>query len=389
MAVFAVQEYRRRIDAVKRRMERAGVEVLWITSPPNMNYLSGYDAWSFYVPQGLLLGLEEGEPIWVGRGIDVPCARATTFLRPENIHGYGDEFIMPPSHGMEFVASIVRSMGWSRSAIAVEMDTHYFTALAWERLRAALPRCRFVDADRMVNWERIVKSQPELEYMHQAGELTDAAMLAGIAAIAPGVRHCDVAGIVYQALISGHPRFAGDVPDYQTMPKGKRTAAPHLTWTDEPYAADEACTLELGANRYRYTVPLARTLYLGTPPERLVSLAAVVSEGLEAALASVKPGTTCEEVEASWRRAVEPSGLSKKSRIGYSVGIGYPPDWGEYTASLIPGDLTVLEPNMVFHLMLGIWEGSGGYEISETFRGTETGHACFSKLPRELVVRPA
>ena len=36
MAVFAVQEYRNRIEAVKRRMERAGVEVLWVTSPPNM-----------------------------------------------------------------------------------------------------------------------------------------------------------------------------------------------------------------------------------------------------------------------------------------------------------------------------------------------------------------
>src|SRR5262245_27205394 len=111
MTVFAVQEYRERIDAVKRRMERAGMEVLWVTSPPNMNYLSGYDAWSFYVPQGLLIGIQEPEPIWVGRAIDISSARATTFLKSENIHGYGDEYIAPPAHGIEFVASIVRSMG--------------------------------------------------------------------------------------------------------------------------------------------------------------------------------------------------------------------------------------------------------------------------------------
>jgi Xaa-Pro aminopeptidase len=360
--------------------------VLWITSPPNMTYLSGYDAWSFYVPQGLLLGLEEAEPVWIGRAIDVPCARATTFLKPENIHGYGDEFIVPPAHGMEFVASIVRSMGWSRSAIAVEMDTHYFTALAWERLKSALPRCRFVDADRMVNWQRLVKSSAEIEYMRQAGEITDVAMRAGIAAIAPGVRHCEVAGTVYRALICGHPAYTGDVPDYQTMPKGADTVAPHLSWTDEPYVANEACTLELGANRHRYTIPLARTAYLGAPPASLVNVASAVGEGLEAALDAVKPGVTCEEIEACWRNATSASGLTKKSRIGYSVGIGYPPDWGEYTASLMPGDRTVLEPNMVFHLMLGIWEQGTGYEISETFRVTDAGHACFSSVPRELIV---
>jgi ectoine hydrolase len=387
MTAFPVQEYRERIEATKTRMRKAGIEVLWVTSPPNMNYLTGYDAWSFYVHQGILIALEESDPIWIGRAIDVGCALHTTFLKMDSIHGYGDEFIVPPAHGLEFVASIIRSMGWSRSVIGVEMDTHYFTALAWERFRAALPRCQFLDADRLVNWVRIVKSERELEYMQQAGRLTDIAMQAGIDAIAPGVRHCDVAGIVYRELISGHADYPGDVPDYQTMPKGSRTAAPHLSWTGEPYRSGEACTLELGANRCRYTVPLARTLYLGTPPQRLDSLARIVTEGLEAALAVVKPGNTCEDVEAQWRRAVASAGIVKESRIGYSVGIGYPPDWGERTASLMPGDCTVLQPNMTFHLMLGIWENDGGYEISETFRVTREGYSCFSSLPRELIVR--
>jgi Xaa-Pro dipeptidase len=198
-----------------------------------------------------------------------------------------------------------------------------------------------------------------------------------------------VAGTVYRALISGNPEFHGDVPDYQTMPKGKRTAAPHLSWTGEPYVAGEACTLELGANRFRYTAPLARTVYLGKPPQRVVDLSNIVREGLEAALEAVKPGATCEEIEAAWRRATAHSGIVKSSRIGYSVGIGYPPDWGERTASFMPGDQTVLEPNMTFHLMLGIWEADDGYELSETFRVTPQGAACFSTLPRELIVREA
>lgn len=387
MTAFPREEYQARLEKTKARMRRAGIEVLWVTSPPNMNYLTGYDAWSFYVHQGVLVALEEPEPIWIGRGIDVPCVRHTTFLEPDSVHGYGDEYLAPPAHAMEFVASIVRSLGWSRSVIGVEMDTHYFTALACERLRGSLPRCQFVDADRLVNWVRAVKSDREIEYMHQAGQITDIAMRTGIEAIAPGVRHCEVAGAVYRALICGHPELHGDVPDYQTMPKGTRTAAPHLTWTAAPYVSGETCTLELGANRFRYHAPLARTVHLGRPPERLVRLSRIVGEGLESALEAVRPGVTCEAIEAAWRRVAARSGVVKASRIGYSVGIGYPPDWGERTASLMPGDQTLLEPNMTFHLMLGIWDSDGGYEISETFRVSEQGHVCLSSLPRELVVR--
>ena len=46
---------------------------------------------------------------------------------------------------------------------------------------------------------------------------------------------------------------------------------------------------------------------------------------------------TCEAVEAAWRGYIARFGLEKASRIGYSVGLGYPPDWGEHTMSLRPG----------------------------------------------------
>jgi Xaa-Pro dipeptidase len=290
---------------------------------------------------------------------------------------------------MTFVADVIRARGWDRARIGVEMDTHYFTALAFTTLSRSLPRCRFADADRLVNWIRTVKSASEIRYMVQAGQLTDAAMQAAIDSIAPGVRHCDVAAIVYSKLISGVAEFCGDVPDYQTMPKGRATAAPHVTWTAEPYRAGEACTLELGGNRCRYHAPLARTVFLGKPPSKLLSLSAIVGDGLASALAAVRPGVTCESVESAWRTSVSRSGLVKESRIGYCVGLGYPPDWGERTASLMPGDRTELLPNMTFHLMLGIWDGEGGYEISETFRVTDSGHECLSMLPRGLVIRDA
>jgi len=80
-------------------------------------------------------------------------------------------------------------------------------------------------------------------------------------------------------------------------------------------------------------------------------------------------------------------GMEKRSRIGYSVGLGYPPDWGEHTMSLRPGDVTPLEPNMTFHMILGMWMDDWGFELSETFRVTDAGAECLCSVPRGLTVK--
>ena len=49
MLLFERSEYLERIAAVKRRMDAAGIDVLLISDPCNMNYLTGYDATSYYV----------------------------------------------------------------------------------------------------------------------------------------------------------------------------------------------------------------------------------------------------------------------------------------------------------------------------------------------------
>ncbi|MCG8505251.1 MAG: M24 family metallopeptidase [Sphingomonadales bacterium] len=387
MPAFARKEYLQRLHRVKCRMQEKGLDLLWVTSPPNMNYLSGYDGWSFYVHQGLLVSLDAEEPVWIGRHIDVNAARITSFLDEANILGYDESYITDGKHALSFVADIVRSRNLGNSRIGVEMDTHYFTAKAYAVLSEELANASFFDADHLVNWARIVKSGAEIAYLREAGAITDIAMRAAIDAIDVDVRQCDVAGIVFQNLISGHPDYFGDMPDYQTLPMGENTSAPHLTWTDERFKAGDICTLELGANRYRYHAPLARTVFVGDPPDGIKRLAAIVGEGLEAALDEIRPGVQAQSIESVWRGITRRAGLRKESRIGYSVGLGYPPDWGEGTASLAPGDTTELAENMTFHLIIGIWNDHYGYELSETFLVTETGAECLSALSRELIVK--
>ena len=90
---------------------------------------------------------------------------------------------------------------------------------------------------------------------------------------------------------------------------------------------------------------------------------------------------TCEAVEAAWRGYIARFGLEKASRIGYSVGLGYPPDWGEHTMSLRPGDTTELEPGMAFHMICGMWMDDWGFEASETFVVTDVGRGVPGLVP--------
>ena len=76
----------------------------------------------------------------------------------------------------------------------------------------------------------------------------------------------------------------------------------------------------------------------------------------------------------------------KESRVGYSLGLGFPPDWGERTASLRPGDTTVLEPGMCFHFQSGTWLDDFGAAISESFVVTESRGERLCAVERKLFV---
>jgi Xaa-Pro dipeptidase len=77
----------------------------------------------------------------------------------------------------------------------------------------------------------------------------------------------------------------------------------------------------------------------------------------------------------------------KESRLAYSFGLNYPPDWGEQTASMRPGDKTELKPNMTFHVIPGIWLEEMGFEVSQAIRVTERGCEGVYSFPRELTVK--
>jgi ectoine hydrolase len=202
------------------------------------------------------------------------------------------------------------------------------------------------------------------------------------------VRECDAIARIYAAQMGGHPDFAGDITALPpTILAGENASAPHLMWSNRRFAADETVALELAGACRHYTAGLARTVQLGRPEAKVLDTAKAVLEGMDAVLATIRPGVTGEAVEAEWRAVIARHGLTKESRIGYSIGIGYPPDWGERTISLRHGDRSVLEPGNVLHAILGMWMDGWGIEVSETILVTERQNETLTDFPRDLLMK--
>ncbi len=385
--LFTEAEYKERVRKTKVRMREQGIEVMMSTHPANMNYLTGYDGWSFYVHQCVLVSLDQEEPVWIGRNMDANAAKVTTYLSPDNIRNYADEYVHSPvgKHPIDYVVDVIKEKGWDDKRFGLEMDQFYFTHKTYQILNEKLPSASFADANLLVAMVRQIKSLAEIDMMKKAGKIAEKVMQTGIDELEVGRRECDVAAAISQAQISGTKDIGGDYPAIvPLMPAGKGIDAPHLTWSERRYEKNEPVILELSGCYNRYHAPMARTVYLGEPPQKMVDITKFVVEGLEETLDFIKPGVSCEEVEEKWRNSIAKGELVDASRLGYSFGLNYPPDWGEQTASMRPGDKTVLKENMTFHLIPIIWQEDIGFEMSSAIRITEDGCEEFYNFPREL-----
>jgi ectoine hydrolase len=386
---FSRAEYAERLARTRRAMERAGIDLLIVTDPSNMHWLTGYDGWSFYVHQCVLVP-PDGEPIWYGRGQDANGAKRTAYLSHDHIIGYPDHYVQSTErHPMDLLSKIIEERGWDRGTIAVEMDNYYFSAAAYMSLTKHLPNATFKDALSLVNWQRAVKSPTEIEYMRRAGRIVAAMHQRILEKVEPGIRKSDLVAEIYDASLRGVGEYGGDyaaiVP---LLPSGEEASAPHLTWDDRPMRSGEGTFFEIAGCYKRYHCPLSRTVFLGQPTQEFLDAEKAVLEGMEEGLAAARPGNTCEDIANAFFAVLRRYGIVKDNRTGYPIGLSYPPDWGERTMSLRPGDRTELQPGMTFHFMTGLWLENMGLEITESIVITETGADCLSNVPRQLFVKP-
>jgi ectoine hydrolase len=386
---FSMGEYLRRLEQTRGAMAERGIDVLFVEDPSNMAWLTGYDGWSFYVHQGVII-THDRDPVWWGRNMDANGARRTVWLPGDHLRPYDDTYVQSNErHPMQHLSALLCDMGFESGCIGVEMENYYFSAKAYVTMMTELPRATLVDATALVNWQRAVKSQEEIAFMRRAARIAERMVDTAIERARPGLRKNDLVAEVMREAIIGVGEDWGDYPAIVPMcPSGPDASAPHITWDGGVFQDDQCTFFELAGVYRRYHTPFCRTVYLGTPPDPVKRAEAALIEGLEAGLQAARSGNRACDIADALAKPLEAAGISRGARCGYPIGLSYPPDWGERTISLRTEDQTPLQSGMTFHFMPGLWMDTWGIEITESILITADGPAeTFCNRPRRIFVK--
>jgi len=380
---FSLAEYRRRYDRVKAGMRKIAVDAFLIHNPENICYLTGYEDPATYAFHCLLIS--DDEPVMILRRFEENNVPEFTWLaRTVTIEDHEDP--------VRIVAHTLDRLGLGNKRLGIERGLSksgfYFPVDEYEGLRGLFPKATLINASAAVERARLVKSADELATIRRAARIADLAMQTAIDAVQAGRTEDELAAEVYRVMILNGGQYPSS-PAF--ILSGERTSLPHGTWRGRALEARDNVYFEIPGTCYRYTAALIRTVALGEPSPRVRAMADAILGGLEAAMETIRPGVTSSAVDEACRSVVEKAGFGGlfKLRTGYSIGLSFPPGWGEgHILSLRRGDPTPLETNMTFHLVpICLAYREVGVGFSATVRVTETGCEELTSVPRRLVVK--
>ena len=378
---FSLGEYRRRYDAVLAGMQTRDIDVLLVRSPENITYLTGYETPGYYGYHCLILPSDQ-DPVLVVRLVELTNAWEFSWL---------DETQPVLDHEVpyELTLAVLRRRGLADKRLGVE-KTGWFTPIAeYEAVTAALPDATLIDGSGIVEAARVVKSEEEIELMRHCAGMLDQGAAGGLEMVREGVNENDIAAEIHRVLVGLGSEYPG-LPHF--VLSGERTSLSHGTWRGRQVARGDPVYFELSATRNRYSAALMFTAAVGEPRDpRVRGMAEASLAGLQAAKDAIRPGVPCEAPYQALHGAWEAHGFGENhlSRAAYSIGLCFPPDWGEgQILSLRRGEPRPLEPNMTFHIIsIGFNYRELGLGFSATVRVTEDGCEDFSDFPRELLIK--
>jgi Xaa-Pro dipeptidase len=375
-SVFPKAEYDRRIDRLRTRMNEKGLDLVLLSGPENVFYLTGQQTPGYYTFQALCIPTT-GEPFHVLRGLEAMNARLNTHL--SDITGYADD-----EHPAAALAAVLARRGWKGKRVGIDQNAWFLTINIYNRLVAEFGP--LLDATGLVEPLRRVKSKLEIEQLEKAGLANDAGMLAGLSSTRAGATENDIASAIMGASIKAGSEYVGMEP---FVTSGPRSGIPHTTWRRRKLEPGDVAVLETSACYNRYHAALFRTAAIGQIPQLARDMYKVCAEGLETAIDKLRVGNTCADVHNAVQAVIDRNGYTAgyRKRTGYSMGISFAPDWGEGNIlSLFRGVDVPLEPGMAFHVPITLREyNKFTVAVSETVLVTENGPRTFSTISRELV----
>jgi Xaa-Pro dipeptidase len=378
-SAFPKAEYDQRVARARKFLAAAGIDVMVVTGPENIFYLTGQQTPGYYTFQALVLPVE-GEPAFVVRQLEYFNFIANTFITNAEIYQDGD---LP----VNFLVNVIKARGWASKRLAIDKRGWFLPIATYEALQDKLGA--FHDGAGIIEQLRIVKSAAEIEKIVTAASYVEAGMRAGLAAVKTGASENDFVSAMVGAAISAGSEYVGMEP---LVSAGRRSGVPHGTWRRGRLAMNEPVFLEMAGSHDRYHAALMRCAWVGAMPQVAVDMEKTCQDGLQAALAAIRPGAPCEAPHIACQQVIDRAGYTDnfKKRAGYSIGIAFAPDWGEGgILSLYTGVTTELRPGMAFHIPVALRVfGQFTVGVSETVVVTETGCRALSVIDRPILRIP-
>ncbi len=376
MSAFGSGEYAERQERLRRILKRENIDLLLVTGPENIFYLTGQQTPGYYTLQFLGIPVD-GEPFMLLRQLEYYNAVSNTFIN--DITPYADNI-----DAAEALSGLLRDKGLAGKRIAVERTGWFLSVAAFDKIIRALGN--LMDGSGLIEELRVIKSPAEIEALKAAAEYTDAGMRAGMSAVAAGSTENDVVAAMAGSAFAAGCEYMGMDP---FVTSGPRSGVPHTTWRRRVLENGDAVLLEMAGCHNRYHAGLMRTVWIGPPPAEARAMMEACQDGLAAALDQIRPGNTCADVHNACQAIIDERGFTDgfKKRTGYAIGIAFAPDWGEgHILSLYHNVHTPLAPGMVFHMPPALRAyGRFCVGVSETVVVTESGYEALSRIDRTLL----
>ncbi len=354
---FSDEELSRRLAATRQEMAARGLDLVLLSAPEHVFYLTGLDHWGYFAPHVLIVAAE-GELVLVTRAMEHVAIRNQ--VRNATFIGHSDS---------ESVADVVVKHlkgASSGKTIGLEAASAGLSYAMGEALKQGIDGASWVDITGMLDEMRLVKSAEEQRFMRSAAVASDAGTQAAINAIHDGAKEADVAAECLAAMT----RAGGTPPGFGPFLRpSHRMAEEHTTWGDGEH--HEAVFLEIAGCVARYNAPMGRLVNIGRISDEDAEMANICGEAFDATLRALKVGARAKDVYNGWQSVVDAAGMPEYRRhhCGYLVGIGFPPAWtgGPRVTGLRHDSDREMREGMTFHLMSWFTEtGRGNYFISNT-----------------------
>ncbi len=388
---FPATEYSERRSRVRKVLAAKGVDAIYVTTPANLTYLTGYDMIWYHIRNltGLLIRANSDKTVWFD-GIGHTTIVSTT---PEiqDVVYFQRESV---STLIRQLAKELAARGLAKARIALEPWGYSPHGKIMDELEGCLREtgADVVDESLLIERIRLVKSPLEISLIREAASMADRAMAAARETIASGVMETELAASIMRSMM----QRGGGYPGIRSMiGSGPRAGTHHSPPTQRRIKNGDLVFIDFCGSLQRYHVNLNRTFSLGAADHRWIDLMRRSAGCMDAIVKEVKPGDPWSKVANVGDRYLDEMGLKKYVwwAGGYALGIGVPPDWvGSFFAAPREGvPDQPLQAGMVFNYenQFDVWEnwpGGSGAAYIETVLVTESKLEVLSALPRDLVV---